>query len=457
MKRPVYFAATQATGRASIARGSALTNGFARRAPAGAAAEMLIVGCAGTRVFADTTSTAAILGAHRFGDLVYIATTDTLYSVNEQGAVTVVGSVLLSGVTQFAANATHMVFCDGARGYTYDGTTLSEITSDAWYPSSSVTFMDGYLVFVRDGTQQFFISGLDSVTFDALDFASAESQNDNLLQVLADHRELWLGGAETIEVWYNRGDADFPFARIEGAIIEHGIASAHAMTKADNAVYALSAEGIAYRFRGYQAERISTHEIENEIAGQDLATATAFAWYDEGHTFVQWTVGNKTVVFDESTALWHRRSHVDHGRHHASCHVRAFGKNLVGDYSVGKLYEQSLDVFEDAGRPLILTLESAPLHVNRERADHHSIEIRHEPGVGLTTGQGADPQIMLQFSDDGGATWSNERWKSLGAKGKRATRTEWRRLGRSRERIYRVAISDPVQRAMLATAYVEVA
>ena len=134
----------------------------------------------------------------------------------------------------------------------------------------------------------------------------------------------------------------------------------------------------------------------------------------------------------------------------------AFGKNLVGDFSTGKVYEQNLSTYDDAGRPMIAIGESAPLHVNRARAFHSSFEIRHEPGVGLTTGQGSDPQIMMQFSDDGGATWSNERWKSLGAKGERSKRTEWRRLGESRERIYRVAISDPVQRAMLATAYVEV-
>lgn len=458
MKRPAFFGAMQAKGRAQVATGSRLVNWFARQSPMGAVSEVGLYGTAGTRLFADTGSTNPILGMHKFGDLVYAATRENLYSINEAGATINIGPILLSGAASFADNGQQMVLCDGARGYKYDGTTLSEISDAAFYPSSSVAFMDGYLIFVRDGTQQYFITGLDAVTFDALDFASAETQNDKLLAVLQDHRELWLFGETSIEVHYNRGDADFPFKPISGALVEHGIASPFAMAKADNSVFILSNEGIVYRFVGYQAQRVSTHEIEHAIGQRDISTARAFAWYEEGHTFIQWNIGSDlSVVFDVSTGFWHERSHIDHGRHHANSHVLAFGKNLVGDFSTGKIYEQDLSIYDDAGRPMIALGESAPLHLNRDRAFHSTFEARHEPGVGLTTGQGSDPKIMMQFSDDGGVTWSNERWKSLGARGERGTRTVWRRLGNSRERIYRVAISDPVQRAMLATAYVEVA
>jgi hypothetical protein len=55
-----------------------------------------------------------------------------------------------------------------------------------------------------------------------------------------------------------------------------------------------------------------------------------------------------------------------------------------------------------------------------------------------------DPQIMLRFSDDGGKTWSNERWISAGQQGTYKTRCRFRRLGRSRDRVYEVVVSDPI-------------
>jgi hypothetical protein len=79
-----------------------------------------------------------------------------------------------------------------------------------------------------------------------------------------------------------------------------------------------------------------------------------------------------------------------------------------------------------------------------------------EQGVGLITGQGSDPQVMLQFSDDGGRTWSSERWRSLGRIGEYRTRTRWLRNGSARDRIYRYAMSDPVRRNLiLATTEAE--
>ena len=63
----------------------------------------------------------------------------------------------------------------------------------------------------------------------------------------------------------------------------------------------------------------------------------------------------------------------------------------------------------------------------------------------LPTGQGDDPQAMLRWSNDGGSTWSNEHWVSIGKIGRYQNRAIWRRLGWSRDRIFEVAITDPVK------------
>jgi hypothetical protein len=72
--------------------------------------------------------------------------------------------------------------------------------------------------------------------------------------------------------------------------------------------------------------------------------------------------------------------------------------------------------------------------------------------VGLVVGQGNDPQAMLRWSDDGGHTWSNEHWKSMGAIGQYGYRTIWRRLGMTqklRDRVYEVSGTDPVKIAIM--------
>jgi hypothetical protein len=68
-----------------------------------------------------------------------------------------------------------------------------------------------------------------------------------------------------------------------------------------------------------------------------------------------------------------------------------------------------------------------------------------EMGVGLANGQGSNPQMMLRTSKDGGHTWSNELWSGFGPQGVYQRRAVFRRLGRARDRLFELSISDPVK------------
>ena len=144
--------------------------------------------------------------------------------------------------------------------------------------------MDGYFIF-GDGTESFFINTtpFDGSNYDALDFASAESNPDEILRPFVDHRELLLFGEVTTESWYNSGDADFPFERTPGAIAEKGIASKWAVAQVDNSVFFLDHNGVARRLAdGYNPQRISAHE-------QEAAWGTVsgvFSYVDKGHEFI---------------------------------------------------------------------------------------------------------------------------------------------------------------------------
>jgi hypothetical protein len=298
---------------------------------------------------------------------------------------------------------------------------------------------------------------------DGLDFATAEGAPDPVVSVIVDHREVWLLGSTSTEVWFDDGNIDFPFARIQGAFLEIGCAATHSVAKADNTIFWLATDdrgfGTVQRAAGYTPQRVSNHAVEFAIASYaTISDAVAYTYSQEGHTFYVLTfpTAAATWVLDISTGLWHERAYhnVDgtSGRHRSNCQMNFAGETLVGDWENGNIYAMSLDVFTDNGNPIKRT-RIAPHITNDDKLQFfHALQIDMQSGTGLTTGQGNDPQAMLSWSDDGGASWSSEHWASFGKIGQRTARAKWRRLGRSRDRAFKVSISDPVRVVMIGAS-----
>jgi hypothetical protein len=138
-------------------------------------------------------------------------------------------------------------------------------------------------------------------------------------------------------------------------------------------------------------------------------------------------------------------------RHRSNCQCNFQGNIIVGDYANGNVYTFELNVFEDndIAQRWLRSWRALPTGQNNlKRTANHSLQLEAETGPGTATGQGADPQVMLRWSDDGGHTWSNEHWAAMGKIGATGTRVIWRRLGMTlklRDRVYEVSGSDPVR------------
>jgi hypothetical protein len=230
----------------------------------------------------------------------------------------------------------------------------------------------------------------------------------------------------------------------------------------DNSVFFLGNDKVVWRLNGYSPVRVSTHAIEYAI-NQYSTVEDCVMWTqkEEGHVFIwcQFPTGNETWVYDVASNMWHRRAYRDPltgalGRHRANCYVFFDNRHLVGDYLNGKVYELDLDTYDDAGDPLPAIRVCQHLSSSNSRSDltHRYLTIDLETGVGLPSGQGSDPQIMLKWSDDEGHTYGNEIWRSMGATGEYRTRVKWNRLGSVRypdSRVYWAEITDPVKRVIL--------
>jgi hypothetical protein len=130
-------------------------------------------------------------------------------------------------------------------------------------------------------------------------------------------------------------------------------------------------------------------------------------------------------------------------------------KVLIGDYQNGNVYAFDLDDYSDNTgiQKWLRSWRALPTGQNNlKRTAQHSLQLDLETGVGLNTGQGNDPQVMLRWSDDGGHTWSNEHWVSIGKIGEYYRRAIWRRLGMTmklRDRVYEISGTDPVKIAIV--------
>ena len=340
-------------------------------------------------------------------------------------------------------------------------------------PASTITFMDGYFIAAQPNSTQFNISAIgDGTSWDPLDYAVKQGSWDPISVIIAAFEQLWIFGFNTTEVWYDSGAANFPFQRIPGALLQYGCYAPFSAVEIDNSLMWLggatdSGIGVVYRTNGLVPQRVSNHPLEYMIQNVygTITDAVAFPYQDGGHYFyvisfpsaknLAGQIVGATWAYDTTTGVWHERGfwNTATGQYNASLaryHAFTFNQHIVGDYRNGNLYQQSLELLTDNGAP-IRRLRASP-HLTDKMLWTRYDQLVLDMAVGNAT-QGSpqiNPQMMLRWSDNGGRTWSNEKWASAGLPGKYNTRAIWRRLGRSRDRVFEVSTTDPLAAAWVA-------
>jgi hypothetical protein len=374
----------------------------------------------------------------------------------------------LGNQCSLADNGVQLLIVDSFKGYTYNfaTNTFARITDTDFPVASHCCFIDQYLIVNDINTRRFYLSALsDATDWDGLDFASKEGWPDNLQCVLADHRELFLIGDTSSEVWFDTGDALDPFQRIQGAYMEFGTPAPDSVRKIDNGVILLhqdrNGNGMIYRINGYQGQRISTHAIEKVIteareAGNDLSFASAWVYQQGGHSFYCINIPgvSSTWCYDVATGLWHEReSWTAQGftRSRAENHCVMSGYNVVGDYQNGNIYKLKKSVYSEAGSAL--RWKRAFPHLSKEMKRVFCSELRLDL-ENFGNNAVPNPSVALRISRDGGHTWSSEK-RRTSSQGGYKQRIMWNKLGSSRDFVFEVSGSDAVP-ATLISAFLDV-
>lgn len=511
-----------------------LTNLYREIQPEGEKNRMAVYPTPGLSLF-QSMGAEPSRGAWQVGTLLYVVNRNSLYSVNNAGVITNVGTLnTSSGRVDMSDNGSQLLIVDGPNGYIYDmspaapvaiasitrvGTTatlttsaahgltdgadvvvsgatpaqyngtfritvtgsttftyvmasdpgasaapvgsytvsaFAQIVADGFPGADTATFLAGYFIISRPSSGEFYISGLyNGFQWDELDFATAESNPDDLIRVFADGGQLMLFGDKTTEAWGNSGAADFPFAVIGGAASEWGLAARWSVAKFDNSVMFLRKNRLGQvqiaRQAGYQSIAISTPELDNRINSYAaVSDATAFSYMIDGHSFYQinFPTANESWLYDGLSNAW-QKVQSGTGRHRAEMQVNFIDRPYVADYENGNIYRLDPSAYTDNGAPI--AREMICRHVmTGDWSIFDELWLEMEAGVGLVSGQGSDPQIMMQVSKDGGHTWSKEVWVSFGKVGEYRTRAVWRRLGRARDWLFKFRVTDPVKTAFVS-------
>lgn len=432
-----------------------LVNCFVEPLPANAKGPVLLTRAPGIATINATFGTGPIYAMlpidSVFGQLLTVSGTNVLLSPDATLSYSSIGSIGSITSVSVAANTATAVIVNTPDAYYVDYAvgTLHQIT-DVDFTSrgaSKVRFVDNWLLFLEPNSGRFFGADIGSATsFDALNFATAEASPDELVGLEVDHRQVILFGTETIEIWENTGVSGFPFERVINGFVEIGCFNGDSVAKCDNSVFWLANDYTVRRLDGVTPVRVSTHGIEKIIQASTISTAKAFSYSQGGHLFYVLSFNEATVVYDATTQKWHKRQSYGYDNWTVQCHVSVFGLELVGSSVAAAAGSLESDVYTYFGATQRMSWRYQPIYNESRRAVHDHLEVVMKTGVGLTSGQGSDPQLMMSYSDDSGITWTSMPNKDIGAIGRYSDRVCWDRIGSTnRARVYEGAISDPVE------------
>lgn len=399
------------------------------------------------------------------GKILLFVIGSTVYSSTTAYAITNVGSLLTTdGVVTITDNGIAAMLFDGPNRYSYviSSGAFAVISSadGAFFGGQNCTAVDNFIVYNLPGSQQFAATTALSTATPALSFASKFGSPDNLVSLITVDRDLFLLGEQTCEPWIDTGSFPFPFQIIPGTNTQHGCTAPFSPALVGDTFAFLSKDtkgnGIVRMAQGYNMGRISTHAVELSLVGKVISDAIGFGYQINGHEFYVLTfpTADLTWVYDLTTTKWHKWLSVDANnvfhRCRANCYAFFNGQHLIGDYQNGGIFALDNTIYTENGTEIRRVRRCPHLVSDFKREFFNQLQIQFQPGIGLATGQGSAPQAMLRWSDDGGSTFGNEHWKSIGLMGQYKNRIIWRRLGQARDRIYEVVVTDPIKAVIVS-------
>jgi hypothetical protein len=392
---------------------------------------------------------------------------NTLYSINNAGITSVIGTIgTSSGDVSMVDDGTNLMLVDGTSGYYYNMLVpagLNLIVDGNFTTSpSTVTWQDTYFIVTSNKTNQFQLStNSNPATWPAVQINFTGSAPGTIRAGIADHSTLMLYTDVSTEFWQDTGSPDFPYALIPGTSQEYGLAAPWSMTKYENSVAGLFHNKMGSvnvsKLLGFTFTQISSHDVDEIISAYPVvADAKAFAYKEGGHPFylINFPSAGATHVYDDRMKAWMEFQDPTGANFWGLKFANFNNQLLVSDYRNGNIYKIDPSNFTDNGTPFASEVTSKHIWDDDKYLSIPSIQVDFEQGTGPP---GPPPPVVdLQVSKDGGNSFTSIGFSSIGMVGQYTQRVIWRRLGRARDWVLKLRVTDPVKRVITGASAIVV-
>ena len=216
------------------------------------------------------------------------------------------------------------------------------------------------------------------------------------------------------------------------------------MAKIDNTIFFLADDATVRRIVGNNPTVISTPGISTLIRKQDISKAFGFAYTFEDKFYYTLTFPTLTLEYDIAANEWHNRESRNENNW---LPIDVVDDILALDSKSGNVGKLNSDTKTEWGELQLVQWTYQPVYSEGRLILHDRLELNISVGRGTT----AESEIILFISDDGGSTFREYQRRSLGNIGERETRVFWQGLGSSRNRVYQMKMSAPLDMLMFDT------
>ena len=396
-------------------------------------------------------------GFWRMAETLYQVKGTTLYRIDSRGTHTDLGTI--TGIERciMADDGINLFIVSDLKVWHFnsDNDSITQVTDAAITGAISVDFINNQFIYTKPDFTTISDVG-NGASANSLNQIGAETKPDALVRDFVFGQTIYRMGVRTIEGWYNSGIGNPPIERLDGQIFDVGLAAKNSVAETDEAFYWLGDDNAVYRSSAGAKQRISTDAISNAIQSYSVVSdAFGYTFTLEGQNFYCLTFPseNQTFIVNESLAnqgWFELSSGIFNDKYQGSSMINCYNKTIVADANNGKIYTLDLDTFTNNDETLKRERVTQAIDgklvgaSRRDRLQMSSLNIEMETGVGVIQGQGDDPKIMVEHSDDGGRTWSAGTWARVGRLGEFTLLVNYDNLDTFYSRIFRISTSDPV-------------
>jgi hypothetical protein len=410
-----------------------------------------------------STGLGANRGMGRLKDVLYTVSGSNLVKVSSAGVQTTIGSIEGNGRCSLEEDQVgNLVITTGVgKPYAYDGTTLTQGTDADLPNASTVTYINRRVIYDGNNGDIAFADLSDPLSVNSANVIIAESKPDDMRAVFAYKQQVYAYGAKTIQPMYNSGTGNPPYTFILNATQEIGVDAVHSISSNNQFAYFLGSDKIVYQLSGLALNPVGNPAIGQEIANYsktDDAFGMCFTLDNQHFYLLSFPTGNSTWLFNEQAGIWTSLAFgTDGDQHLISAYQSIYNKHLVADRRNGNIYELDFDTFTDNGETIQHQRDTAAVNGKTfgrpgAKVFMDRFELMIETGTSLVT---AESQIIMQYSDDNGRSWSSERWLPIGQQGEFRHKLEWFGLGWFYTRMFRFTMSDAIKWTLIS-AHVDV-